>query len=457
MENLLRGGKMNLKTIILAAGQGTRMKSKLPKVLHKVCGIEMVNHIIEISRQLGADENVVVVGHMAETVKESLPKEVKTVLQSEQLGTGHAVKMANEYIDDSQILVLCGDTPLVKPETLKNLVEEHVKNENKATVLTTHVHKPTGYGRIVRDASGLVSKIVEEKDADEKTKIIKEINSGIYVFDGKLLKEALSNLSNDNAQGEYYLTDVIGMLKDGSHRVAACSDSTIEELMGVNSKVDLARAQEIMRRRINEKLMMEGAIIIDPASTYIEAKVKIGRDSVIYPSTLITGDTVIGEECVIGIGSRIENSKLGNNIEVQNSTILDSVIDDNSNVGPYAYLRPNSKIGKNVKIGDFVEVKNSVVGDNTKASHLTYIGDADLGKDINLGCGVVFVNYDGKNKYRSTIEDGAFIGCNTNIVSPVHVEEGAYIAAGSTITEDVPKDSLAIARARQVNKTNWKK
>lgn len=447
---------MNFKAIILAAGKGTRMKSKYPKVIHKVCGKEMVNHVINVSQKSGVNDIVVILGHESDVVKERLPKDSMIAMQTEQLGTGHAVKMAKEYINDEDtIVVLCGDTPLIKEDTLKRLFAYHLENEYHATVLTTKVDNPTGYGRIIRDNNEDLLKIVEQKDANEEEKAVKEINSGIYCFNGKSLRESLDLIDNDNAQGEYYLTDTIYIMRDRGQKVGAYNGSTIEELMGVNSRVELSKAEEIMRRRINESHMVNGVTIIDTNSTYIESDVEIGNDTIIYPGVMLKGNTKIGSNCVIEMNSAIENSIIGDNTEVKNSTIIDSVVGENTTVGPYAYLRPKSNIGNNVKIGDFVEVKNATIEDNSKASHLSYIGDAHVGKDVNIGCGVVFVNYDGKNKFKSIVKDGAFIGSNSNLVAPVIVEEDGYIATGSTITNDVPKGALAIARERQVVKEGW--
>ena len=447
---------MNFKAIILAAGKGTRMKSKYPKVIHKVCGKEMVNHVINVSQKSGVNDIVVILGHESDVVKERLPKDSMIAMQTEQLGTGHAVKMAKEYINDEDtIVVLCGDTPLIKEDTLKRLFAYHLENEYHATVLTTKVDNPTGYGRIIRDNNEDLLKIVEQKDANEEEKAIKEINSGIYCFNGKSLRESLDLIDNNNAQGEYYLTDTIYIMRDRGQKVGAYNGSTIEELMGVNSRVELSKAEEIMRRRINESHMVNGVTIIDTNSTYIESDVEIGNDTIIYPGVMLKGNTKIGSNCVIEMNSAIENSTIGDNTEVKNSTIIDSVVGENTTVGPYAYLRPKSNIGNNVKIGDFVEVKNATIEDNSKASHLSYIGDAHVGKDVNIGCGVVFVNYDGKNKFKSVVKDGAFIGSNSNLVAPVIVEEDGYIATGSTITNDVPKGALAIARERQVVKEGW--
>ena len=447
---------MNFKAIILAAGKGTRMKSKYPKVIHKVCGKEMVNHVISVSKKSGVSEIVAILGHESEIVKSKLPKDTMIAMQTQQLGTGHAVIMAKEYIkDEDTIVVLCGDTPLVKEETLKKLFEYHIQNKYHATVLTTEIENPTGYGRIIRDENNDLLRIVEQKDANEQEKLAKEINSGIYCFNGKTLRESLELIDNNNAQGEYYLTDTIKIMRDNGHKVGAFNGSTIEELMGVNSRVELSKAENIMRLRINEAHMVNGVTIIDTNSTYIESDVEIGNDTIIYPGVMLQANTIIGSNCIIGMNSSITNSKIGNDTEVLNSTIIDSIVGENTNIGPYAYLRPNSKIGNNVKIGDFVEVKNATIEDNSKASHLSYIGDAHVGKNVNIGCGVVFVNYDGKNKAKSTVKDGAFVGSNSNLVAPVTVEENGYIATGSTITDDVPKDSLAIARQRQVIKENW--
>lgn len=447
---------MNFKAIILAAGKGTRMKSKYPKVVHKVCGKEMVNHIIDVSKKSGVRDIVAILGHESDTVKSRLPENTVIAMQTEQLGTGHAVIMAKAHIkDEDTILVLCGDTPLIKEDTLKRLFNYHIENSYHATVLTTEVENPTGYGRIIRDKNLDLLKIVEQKDATEYEKLVKEINSGIYCFNGKSLRESLDLLDNNNAQGEYYLTDTIKIIREKGNKVGAFNGSTIEELMGVNSRVELSKAEEIMRRRINESHMVNGVTIIDTNSTYIEADVEIGNDTIIYPGVMLRGNTKIGSGCTIEINSCITNSVVGDNSKVMNSTVIDSVIGENTTVGPYAYLRPKSNLGNNVKIGDFVEVKNATIEDNSKASHLSYIGDAHVGKDVNIGCGVVFVNYDGKNKFKSVVKDGAFIGSNSNLVAPVTVEKKGYIATGSTITDDVPEGSLAIARGRQVVKEGW--
>ncbi|WP_101772543.1 bifunctional UDP-N-acetylglucosamine diphosphorylase/glucosamine-1-phosphate N-acetyltransferase GlmU [Peptostreptococcus faecalis] len=444
------------KAIILAAGKGTRMKSSHPKVVHKVCGKEMVNHVVDASAEAGVDENIVVLGHGIDEVKSALSEDVKVVVQNEQLGTAHAVMMANDYIgEDDTVVVLCGDTPLIESETLSSFFDFHKNGDFAVTVLTTSVEDPTGYGRIIRDSNKHLIKIVEQKDASDEEKAVKEINSGIYCFKGKYLKEALAKVGNDNAQGEYYLPDTIELIRLSGGKAGACEGATIEELMGVNSRVQLSNAEKIMRRKINEAHMENGVTIIDVDSTYIDKDVEIGNDTVIMPGCMITKKSKIGSSCTIGPDTTIENSTVGDDTTIKKSEILDSEVGSNTKVGPFAYLRPQSQVGNNCKIGDFVEVKKAKIGDGSKASHLSYIGDAEVGKNVNIGCGVVFVNYDGKNKFKSIVKDNAFIGSNSNLIAPVVIEEDAYIATGSTITDDVPQGNLAIARQRQVLKPGW--
>ena len=448
-----------LKVIILAAGEGKRMKSKLPKVLHKVQGKTMADHVIDAAECAGADDICVVIGHGAETVKEALKnRKVKFALQQKQMGTGHAVMQAGDFIEDgADIVVLYGDTPLITAQTINKILDFHRTENNSISIISAMVDNPAGYGHIIRDINGNFLKNVEHKDADEKEKLVKEINTGIYCFTGEALKKGLSLLKNDNVQGEYYLPDTLEIiLKDGG-RVNAMTAESADEFAGVNSKAQLAAAEKSMRSMINAWHMDNGVTMVDPERTYIESGAVIGCDTVLLPGVVIEGNTVIGEDCVIGPDSRLTNVKLGNGVKFQYSTAVDSSVDDNTTVGPYAYIRPDCAIGKNVKIGDFVEVKNSNVGDGTKVSHLTYIGDSDVGERINFGCGTVTVNYDGKKKFRTVVDDDVFIGCNKNLVAPVKVGKGSYIAAGSTITEDVPENSLAIARERQINKTGWVK
>ena len=449
---------MAIQAIILAAGQGTRMKSKLPKVLHRVSGKSMLQHVLDNGRKSLVDQSTVVIGKGAELVRESLPKNVNTVVQKEQLGTGHAVMVAIDEIQEEGItLVLYGDAPLIRGETLDKLMAYHSREVHQATVLTAELDEPYGYGRIIRDQEGLLARIVEERDAKDQERAIKEINSGIYCFDSKELKNTLPKLDNNNAQGEYYLTDVLEILKNEGKKVGAYITDDYEDIMAVNSRVQLAEVQKIMNRRILEKHMENGVTVINPENTYIEEAVVIGRDTIIEPGVMLKGKTVIGEDVTLKANSVIENSQIADRVTVESSTIKDAVVGEESTIGPYAFLRPKSTIGKRVKIGDFVEVKNSVIGDDSKASHLAYIGDADIGKDVNIGCGVIFVNYDGEKKHRSTIKDHAFIGSNSNIVAPITVEEYGYVACGSNITKKVPKGALAIERGEQHNIDGWVK
>lgn len=451
---------MNI-SIILAAGEGTRMKSKLSKVLHKVCGKPILEYVIKASRGAGTEKNVVVVGHGGDMVKEYF-KDDPIVFKDQPIGedvpygTGFALMQAVDHIEDnSTVIILYGDTPLITELTINKLINYHKENEFQATVLTAILDNPTGYGRIIREDAGDILKIVEEKDALDEEKKVKEINSGIYCFNGKLLKDALSKIDNNNAQNEYYATDVIGILKKEGYRVGAYVIEDSIEIHGVNSRIQLAFTEEIMRKRINEYHMVNGVTIINPENTYIEDGVQIGRDTVIYPGVSLEGNTEIGEDCIIRNNSRIINSIINNEVSIESSTIEDSIVGENTHIGPHAHLRPNSNIGKNVKIGNFVEVKNSTLKDNTKASHLSYIGDADVGYNVNIGCGVVFVNYNGKEKFRTTVGDNAFIGSNANLVAPVNVEPWGFVAAGSTITKEVPEGALSIARAEQKNIEGW--
>lgn len=446
----------NVTAVILAAGEGKRMYSKLPKVLHKLCGLSMVEHVINSAKEIGCEEPIVVVGHGADKVKAAVSG-VRFVLQEVQQGTGHAVMQAEEYINDGDILVLYGDTPLVSSAKLMEMYEFHKQGGYGVTVLTADYEDPTGYGRILRNEEGLIESIVEDKDTDQETKAIKEINSGMYFFNGPQLKKALKKLTNDNAQKEYYLTDCLHIIRAEGYGIAAFKTDDPAEIMGVNNRLQLAEAADIMRKRIVRKHMLAGVTVIDPSSTYIDKTVKIARDVTIYPGCILEGNTIIDEDCIIGPASRIRDGILDKGVSVQNSVIIESKIGEGTTVGPFAYLRPGNVIGKHAKIGDFVEMKNSNFGDNSKASHLTYIGDGDVGSNVNLGCGVVFVNYDGKKKNRTTVEDDCFVGCNVNLVAPVTVKKGSYLAAGTTITKDVPEDSLAIGRARQENKEGWVK
>ncbi|MBC8591231.1 bifunctional UDP-N-acetylglucosamine diphosphorylase/glucosamine-1-phosphate N-acetyltransferase GlmU [Wansuia hejianensis] len=448
-------------SIILAAGEGTRMKSKLPKVLHKVCGKPILEYIINASKGANVEKNVVIVGHGSEKVKEYF-KEDDIIFREQPVGeglpygTGFAVMQGIEFMgEDSTVVVLCGDTPLIREDTIDKFIQYHEKGNYDGTVLTALLDDPTGYGRIKRDNNGHISKIIEHKDASEEERNIKEINSGIYCFNGKLLKESLSKINNNNSQGELYITDVIGILNEEGYKVGAYIVEDSMEIHGINSRVQLAFSEEIMKRRINEHHMENGVTILDPNTTYIERGVTIGSDTIIYPGVTLEGNTSIGEDCIIRSNTRITNSKIRNGVTIESSVIEDSVVEEHSTIGPNAHLRPQSHIGKRVKIGNFVEVKKSYIGDNSKAGHLAYIGDANVGKDVNIGCGVIFANYDGKNKHRTNVGDNAFIGSNSNLIAPLDIEDWAYVAAGSTIINKVNEGALSIARAPQVNKEGW--
>ena len=445
-------------SVILAAGMGTRMKSKMPKVLHKVCGKPLSKWVIDASKAAGAVKVFAVVGHKAETVKEVLGDVCEFALQTEQKGTGHAVMQAIDVIKNSkgEVVILNGDTPLITAETINKAIEYHKNNGNQATVITAILDDATGYGRIVRDNDGSVLKIVEQKDASEEEKKINEVNSGMYVFDAQSLVYALDKITPNNAQGEYYLTDTLEILLSAGKKIGGYAISDNDEIRGINDRVQLNEAEKIMQKRINEYHMRNGVTMRNPESVYIEDGVEIGNDTEICQNVTIKSGTKIGSDCVIGSGSMLDRAVIHDGVDVLSSVILESEVDEGTHVGPFAYIRPNCHVGKEVKVGDFVELKNSNIDDGTKISHLTYIGDSDVGKRVNFGCGTVTCNYDGKKKYRTTIGDDCFVGCNTNFVSPINVGDGVYIAAGSTITEDIPENSLSIARARQVNKDGWK-
>lgn len=442
--------------LILAAGQGKRIKSNVPKVLHKVSGKEMINHVIDTMRKSDIEDINVIIGKGAELVRaKTTSRNVEYSIQEEQLGTGHAVKCAIDFLKGKKgtVGIFCGDAPLIKAETVDKLLNEHIEKGNSATLLTSILDDATGYGRVIRNKDEVL-KIVEHKDCNEDELKVKEMNAAMYCFDIEELLECLNEITNNNGQGEYYLTDVIGILKNKNKKVGVVIID-YEETIGVNSRVQLAQAEEILRKRINLRHMENGVTLIDPNSTYIGDDVEIGKDTIIYPGNVIEGNTTIGEDCVLYPNSRINNSTIASGVEIQSSVIIESTIGDNTTVGPFAYIRPDSIIGKNARIGDFVEIKKSTIGDNTKVSHLTYIGDAKVGSGCNFGCGTVVVNYDGKDKNITEIGDNSFVGCNTNLISPVKVGNNTYIAAGSTITNEVKEGDLAIARAKQRNIEGW--
>lgn len=443
--------------VVLAAGEGTRMKSKTPKVLHEIAGLSMLEWVLRAVRGTDMEKCVVVCGRGADRLKERLGDSVLYAEQAERKGSGHAVMCAAHLLEgfDGYTLIIAGDMPLLKQETVAAMVEAAEAGNYACTMLTAELDDPYGYGRILRNEFGDVTAIVEEKDATAEQRAICEVNASCYCVCTPLLLECLKELKPANAQGEYYLTDIVGILNAKGEKVGAYIAGDARECMGVNDRAQLAQCAGILRGRIAEQHMKNGVSMVDPQAVYIDADVTIGADTVIYPNVTLEKGSRIGGDVTLYPGSRIAGSEIGNGTTVQNSVILDAKIGENTTVGPYAYVRPGSDIGDKCRIGDFVEVKNSNIGDGTKVSHLTYIGDADFGERINVGCGVVVVNYDGKKKFRTSVGDDAFIGCNTNLVSPVNVGKETYIAAGSTITEDIPAGAFAIARSRQTVKTNW--
>lgn len=448
-----------ITSVVLAAGKGTRMKSETPKVLFPVAGKPMLQHIINVLVAAGIEDIYAVIGYGAEKVQAAISGPITWVQQKEQLGTGHALAQAAENLRGyrGDVLVLAGDTPLLTAATLKDLIAEHTRDKNAATVLSARVPQPAGYGRIVRGSNGSVIAIAEEKDADSKQKQINEINSGAFCFNWSKVESLLDHLSTNNAQGEYYLTDIFSLLVLKGEKTGAFTATDHREILGSNDRVQLAWAEKIMRLRICHDHMRQGVSILDPETTWIDADVEIGAETIIYPNTFIRGATKIGDNCVIGPSATIDCCQLGDGVLVRYAVMEEATVGDGTAVGPFAYLRPGAKIGPQVKIGDFVEIKNSQIGAGSKVPHLAYVGDAQVGSNSNIGCGVITANYDGTKKSRTVIGDGVFIGSNTNLVAPVKVEDGAYVAAGSTITEDVPAKALAIARAKQTNKADWRK
>ena len=420
--------------IILAAGKGTRMKSDLPKVMHKVAGISMLEHVFRSVGAINPEKTVTVVGHKAELVEQVLAGQSDFVRQSEQLGTGHAVMMAEPILEglSGQTLVIAGDTPLITGESLKNLIDFHVNHKNVATILTAEAEDPFGYGRIVRNDNAEVLRIVEQKDATDFEKQIKEIN-----------------------QGEYYITDVIGIFREAGEKVGAYTLKDFDESLGVNDRVALSTAEAVMRRRINQAHMVNGVSFVNPEATYIDIDVEIAPDVQIEANVTLKGSSKIGAETILTNGTYIVDSTIGSGAVITNSMIEESTVADGVTVGPYAHIRPGSSLAKDVHIGNFVEVKGSSIGENTKAGHLTYIGNCEVGSDVNFGAGTITVNYDGKNKFKTVIGNNVFVGSNSTIIAPVELGDNSLVGAGSTITKDVPADAIAIGRGRQVNKDEY--
>jgi bifunctional UDP-N-acetylglucosamine pyrophosphorylase / glucosamine-1-phosphate N-acetyltransferase len=443
-----------LTVLILAAGEGKRMRSRQPKVLHRLCGRPLIGYSLRIARTL-SDQIVLVVPPDADEVIQAAGPGVRAVVQRERLGTGHAVLQARQDSGDGAILVLPGDMPLLTAETIERLVSHHATTGAAATILTANVEAPHGYGRVLRQR-GRVTRIVEERDATDDQRRVSEINTAVYCFDARRLWPALEAVQPDNDQGEYYLTDVIGVLSRAGARVEAVAVPDPAEAQGVNDRRQLAAVAAVQRRRILEALMEAGVTLLDPASTYIEDTVTIGPDSVVYPNVVIEGATEIGAECVIGAGCQISASRLADRVTLKPYCVLSAaVIEEEAQLGPFCHLRPHVHVGARARIGNFVEVKQSRIGRGAKANHLAYIGDATVGEHVNIGAGAITCNYDGDRKSPTVIGDGAFIGTNASLVAPLTVGEGAYIGSGSVITKDVPPGALAVERSTQVVKEGW--
>jgi bifunctional UDP-N-acetylglucosamine pyrophosphorylase/glucosamine-1-phosphate N-acetyltransferase len=451
----------NLEVIILAAGMGTRMKSATIKLLHRAAGRPIVEYVLDLAADLSPTPPVMVVGFQREAVQQSVGARARYAVQEQPSGTGHAVLQAAPVLEQGnlegkRVLILSGDVPLTRRETLEALLAEHDRSANALTLLTMKPTDPAMYGRIVRDESGAVTSIVEAKDASDEEKRIGEVNAGIYVFNAEHLFDNLRNLTPNNAQKEYYLTDLVSVICKAGHRVGAVIAADPIEAAGVNSRAELALVEAEIQRRVVTKLMAEGVTFRNPSTVVIDSTVSIGQDTVVYPFVTLEGTTHIGEGCVIEPGVHLINVTIGDDVHVKTGTVAeDAIVEDEASIGPYAHLRPGTQLGRKVKVGNFVETKKAVFGEGAKASHLSYIGDAEIGSGVNIGAGTITCNYDGVNKHRTILEDGVFIGSDTQLVAPVRVGRGAYVGAGSTITKDVPPDSLALSRTPQRNVDGW--
>jgi bifunctional UDP-N-acetylglucosamine pyrophosphorylase/glucosamine-1-phosphate N-acetyltransferase len=448
-----------LHVVILAAGKGTRMKSLVPKVLHRAAGLTLLERVLRTASSLGATSITLVVGHGADQVAEKVHGMVtRTVVQQPQLGTGHALMQTAPILSGQTgtLLMLSADVPLLAPATLRELLATHRQAGAACTVATAVVERPFGYGRIVRTAAGRIKRIVEERDATPAERAIREINAGIYAFDLSVVFGALEKVGRANVQGEYYLPDLVAILRKQKREVATCAVERVEEIRGINTRSELAEVSRMVRQQKNEELMAAGVTLVDPATAYIDSDVEVGRDSVIHPCVILEGTTRIGSACEIHAGARIVNSIIGDRVTIRNHTVItDSVVHDNAVLGPFAHVRPGSDVGEEAHVGNFVELKKTTMGKGAKANHLTYLGDASVGARANIGAGTITCNYDGEKKHRTVVRDDAFVGSDSVLVAPVTVGEGAYIAAGSAITADVPAGALAIGRARQENKEGW--
>ena len=451
-----------ISAIILAAGFGKRMKSKRAKVLHPIAGRPMVTYLVERSRELGIHKIVVVIGHQAPQIKEILaPYNLEVVYQERPRGTGDAVLQTKETLARAHgpVLVLNGDAPLITAPTLRRLIKTHEADQAILTLLTAVIDRPAGYGRVVRSKNSRIRRVVEEKDATSSEKSVREINTGFYIVDKDYLFKSVKTLKANNRQGEYYLTDIIGMAIHQRMRVSVVRlDEGTEEVLGINSRMDLASAEKIMRKRILLQHLRNGVTLMDPDTTWIDAGVMIGSDTVIYPQVQIEGHSQIGQDCVIRSYIRITDCRIGSGVVINDSCVLtQSILEEGATIGPFAHLRPGTALRKGSRIGNFVEAKKTELGEGSKANHLSYLGDAIIGKHVNIGAGTITCNYDGVQKHPTVIEDDVFVGSDVQLVAPVRIEQGAVIGAGSTITKDVPPFSLAISRNPQVNKPGWVK
>lgn len=449
----------DLHVVILAAGKGTRMKSQIPKVLHSISGRPLIDWVLGTAQKLSPATTTIVVGHQADTIRAHVTSrpEVQVVVQEPQLGTGHALLQAETVLRGrtGTVVLLSGDVPLLSHDTLRSLVMAHTARAAAATVLTTIVNRPYGYGRIVR-VKGQMTRIVEERDATQAQREIKEINSGVYALALEPLFDALKTIGSENALGEYYLPDLIAVYGRRRRPVATVTVERASEVHGINGRSELAEVSTMVRQQKNEELMAAGVTLVDPATTYVDADVEIGADTVLHPCVYLEGTTRIGAACEIHSGSRLVNSRIGDRVVIRNhSVIIDADISDDATIGPFAHLRPGSQIGEQAHVGNFVELKKTKLGHGSKANHLSYLGDSTIGANVNIGAGTITCNYDGQRKSHTTIDDGAFVGSDATLVAPLTIGKGAYVAAGSTITADVPDGALGIARTRQANKADW--
>jgi bifunctional UDP-N-acetylglucosamine pyrophosphorylase/glucosamine-1-phosphate N-acetyltransferase len=435
-----------IEAVVLAAGKGKRMVSALPKVLHTICGRPMIAYVVETLEKVGVTSPIIVVGHGGEQVHAALGDGPRYAVQAEQLGTGHAVMQAIPLLEGhaGTVLIIYGDVPFLRAETIETLLDHHRRQRAAATILTDLRDDPTGYGRVIRDGRGNVQRVVEETDASAEERQVREINAGMYAVEAGALRDALRRIEPANAQGEYYLTDVVHHLLQGGHTVAAVVAGSSQEAAGINSRAELAEAEAVMRAALLEVLMRGGVTIVDPRQTYVHAGVRVGRDTIIKPGTFLEGRTSVGEACVLGPNARLLDTQVGDRVTIVDSTVEGSTVDDGTTIGPYSRLRPGARIGRDVEIGNYAEIKNTTVGDRTKVHHMSYLGDASVGADVNIGAGTVTCNFDGRAKHRTVIEDRAFIGSDTMLIAPVVIGEGAVTGAGSVVKRDVPPGGVAV-------------